>query len=98
MLSLTVWAWRCRKAVGGKGSLTDPLNYLINELIIRLFVEQPLALPGSAKYHRALYVKIRADTALTNGPPNPSCPKVICDLIKEEAPRPWLCLTGKRSW
>ena len=45
MLTLTVWAWRHRKAVGGKGSLTSS----INELITRMFIEQPLASPGSAK-------------------------------------------------
>ena len=34
--------WRRRKAVGGKESL----NQLINYLITRLFIEQPLASPG----------------------------------------------------
>ena len=46
VLSLTVW-------VGGAVKLweekADWLTELINELITRLFVEQPLALPGSAK-------------------------------------------------
>ena len=48
MLTLTVWAWRRRIAVGGKGILTDSLNECMNELMTRLFIEQPLALPGSA--------------------------------------------------
>ena len=30
-LSQTVWAWRRRKAVGGKGGLTDSLTHLIND-------------------------------------------------------------------
>ena len=44
-LSLTVWAWQGHNFVGGKGSLTD----WIIQLMTRLFVQQPLALPGSAK-------------------------------------------------
>ena len=40
-MTLTVWAWRRRKAVGTKGSL--------NESVTKVFVEQPLASPGSAK-------------------------------------------------
>ena len=35
--------------MGGKGSVTL-LFFLINQLMIEVFVEQPLALPGSAKY------------------------------------------------
>ena len=31
MLYLTVWAWRRRKAVGGKGSLNQLINQLIND-------------------------------------------------------------------
>ena len=45
-LSQTVWPWRRCKAVGGEGWLT----HWINLWITRLFVEQPLALSGSAKY------------------------------------------------
>ena len=40
--SLTVWAWRSRKAMGGKGRVT--------QWILTVFVEQPLPSPGSAKY------------------------------------------------
>ena len=43
MLSLTVWAWQRHKAVGEKR-----LTHLLNERITKVFVEQPLALPGSA--------------------------------------------------
>ena len=46
MLSQTVWKWRRRKAVGGKGWLTE----LINQSVTGVFVVQPLALLGSAKY------------------------------------------------
>ena len=38
--------------MGGKGSLNELINELINELMTRLFIEQPLALPGSANYKR----------------------------------------------
>ena len=31
MLSLTVWGWRRRKAVGGKGSLTELINQLMSD-------------------------------------------------------------------
>ena len=47
-LSLTVWAWRPDKA---KGHL---LSYRINDCIKMLFLEQPLALPGSANYYTSL--------------------------------------------
>ena len=53
-LSLTVWAWGSRNNVGGKGWLIDWLTELINELMTKVFVEQPLALPGSANN---LYLK-----------------------------------------
>ena len=43
--SRTVWVWQRRKTRGGRGSQTDRLN----KLITTMFVEQPLALPGSAK-------------------------------------------------
>ena len=42
LLSPTVWAWQHRKVVGGKG--------WINQSMTKVFVEQPLASPGSAKY------------------------------------------------
>ena len=37
--------WRRRKDIFTKD---DPLSELINELMTKVFVEQPLALPGSA--------------------------------------------------
>ena len=46
MLYLTIWAWRHRKAVGGKGSP----NEWINQLMTRLFIKKPLAWPRSAKH------------------------------------------------
>ena len=52
MLSLTVWAWRYRKAAGRK-RLTES----VNELITRLFIEQQLASPGSAKKVRITFNK-----------------------------------------
>ena len=39
-ISLTVWAWQRRKAEGGKAAVTESLT--------KLFVDQPLASPGSA--------------------------------------------------
>ena len=47
VLSLTVWPWRHRKAVGGKGLLNQSMNQLIN---YKNVFEQPLALLGSAKH------------------------------------------------
>ena len=44
-LTLPVQALRRRKVVGTKGSL----SHLINQLMTEVFVEQPLALPGSAE-------------------------------------------------
>ena len=32
--------------------MTESMNQLINQLITKVFVEQPLALPGSAKYEK----------------------------------------------
>ena len=40
--SLTIWVWRRRKAVGTKGLLSESMSE-------EVFVEQPLALLGSAK-------------------------------------------------
>ena len=37
-----------RKDILTKGSLNESINQLMNELITEVFVEQPLALPGSA--------------------------------------------------
>ena len=44
-----IFAWPRRKGVGIKRA-TQKLNQLVNELITRMFVEQPLALPGSGNY------------------------------------------------
>ena len=44
-LTLTVQALRRRKAVGTK----ELLSHLINQLMTEVFVEQPLALPGSTE-------------------------------------------------
>ena len=33
------------------------MNELLNELITKVFVEQPLALPGSAKYISVTYLE-----------------------------------------
>ena len=36
--------------------MTDLINELMNELMTRLFLEQPLALPGSANYYVFLII------------------------------------------
>ena len=48
-----VWAWWRRKAMGGKGWLNEWMNEL---MIKKVFVEQPLALPGSANYSSKSYI------------------------------------------
>ena len=40
--------------MGGKGTVTE----LMNQLVTKLFVEQPLVLPGSAKQEIAILVGI----------------------------------------
>ena len=61
-LYLTFWAWQRRKALGTKG-------WLIQWISNRVFVQQPLASPGSAKKlalksqnknQKKLWVKFRA--------------------------------------
>ena len=42
----TINAWRRHKDILTKGSL----NQSVNESVTEVFIEQPLALPGSAKY------------------------------------------------
>ena len=45
--SLTVWVWHRHEGIFSNGY---PLTQLIYEAITTVFVEQPLALPGSANY------------------------------------------------
>ena len=46
MTESTIWAWRRQKYILTKD---EGLNKIMNEWVAEVFVEQPLALPGSAK-------------------------------------------------
>ena len=46
MTESNIWAWRGQKDILTKD---EGLNKIMNEWVTEVFVEQPLALPGSAK-------------------------------------------------
>ena len=59
-------AWRCRKDIFTK---YDSVTYLIYERMAKVYVEQPLALPGSANYTKVILIFKKINKNINVNPP-----------------------------